>query len=79
LHQYVQDNSLLPPLLDLVCPFFLKSVINLDLSFVKSDKHGSICILLHADNQLDHRCFLKMLSLFSTVRFLASLPNIKGP
>ena len=36
----------------------------LDLSFVQGDKYGSICILLHADIQLDQHHLLKMLSFF---------------
>jgi hypothetical protein len=48
--------------------FMLKSLIYLDMSFVQGDTYGSICILLHADRQLDQDSLLKMLS-FSTVWF----------
>jgi hypothetical protein len=36
----------------------------LDLIFVQGDKNGSICILLHADRQLNQHHLLKMLSFF---------------
>jgi hypothetical protein len=36
----------------------------LDLSFVQGDKYGLICILLHADIQLDYDHLLQMLSFF---------------
>jgi len=36
--------------------------MHLDLGFVQGDKHGSICILLHADLQLNQHHLLKMLS-----------------
>jgi len=38
------------------------SLIHLDLRIVLGDKNGSICILLHADLQLNQRHLLKMLS-----------------
>jgi hypothetical protein len=41
-----------------------RSLICLDLSFVQEDKNGSICILLHADCQLNQHHLLKMLSFF---------------
>ena len=44
--------------------FTLRSLIHLDLSFVQSDKHGSIYVLLYADIQLDQHHLLKMFSLF---------------
>jgi hypothetical protein len=46
-----------------VSGFMLRSLIQLDLSFMQGDKHGSICILLHADRQLDQDHLLKMLSI----------------
>ena len=47
-----------------VSGFILRSLIQLDLSFVQGDKYGPICILLHADIQLDQHHLLKMFSLF---------------
>ena len=44
--------------------FMLKSLIHMDLSFVQDEKYGSMCILLHADIQLDQHHLLKMLSFF---------------
>ena len=44
----------------------LRSVIYLDLSFVQGDNYVSICILLHADIQLDQH---HLLNLFSIVWF----------
>jgi len=38
--------------------------IHLDLIFVQGDKNGSICILLHADLQLNQHHLLKMLFFF---------------
>jgi uncharacterized membrane protein YwaF len=59
----------------------LRSLIHLDMdmSFVQGDKYGSICILLHADMQLDQHHLLKMLSffLFFHCTVLASLLKIK--
>ena len=46
----------------------LRSLVHLYLSFVQGDKYGSICILLHADIQLDQHQLFKMLS-FSIVWF----------
>jgi hypothetical protein len=58
-------------------PYFtLRSLTQLDLSFVQGDRYGSICILLHADIQLDHHHLLKMLSFFHCI-VLASLSKIK--
>ena len=59
-----------------VSSFMLRSLIHLDLSFVQGDKHSSICILLHANIQLDHHHWLKMFSL-SIVFFLSSLSKLK--
>jgi hypothetical protein len=59
-----------------VSSFMWRSLIYLDLSFVQGDKNGSICILLHADLQLDQHHLLKMLSFFHYM-FLASLSKIK--
>ena len=42
-----------------VSGFMLRSLIHLDLSFVQGDRYGSICILLHADIQLDWHQLLK--------------------
>ena len=47
-----------------VSGFTLRSLIHLDLNFVQGDRYGSICILLHADIQLDQHHLLKMFSLF---------------
>jgi hypothetical protein len=47
-----------------VSGFMLRSLIHLDLSFVQGDRCGSICILLHADIQLEQHHLLKMLSSF---------------
>jgi hypothetical protein len=41
-----------------------KSLIHLDLRFVQGNKNGSICIVLHANHQLNEHCFLKMLPFF---------------
>jgi hypothetical protein len=44
------------------------SLIQLDLTFVQRDKNGLICILLHADIQLDQeKAFVEMLSLFNSI------------
>ena len=56
----------------------LRSLIHLDLSFVQGDKYGSICILLHADIQLDQHHLLKMLSFFHCM-VLASLSKYRCP
>ena len=45
------------------------SLIYLDLSFVKGDKNGSICILLHASSQLYQHNLLKRVSFFPTEWF----------
>jgi hypothetical protein len=42
----------------------LRCLIHLDLSFVQSDTYGSICILLHADTQLDQHHLLKVFFFF---------------
>ena len=47
-----------------VSGFMWRSLIHLDLSFVEGDKNGSICILLHADRQLNQHHLLKMRSFF---------------
>ena len=47
-----------------VSGFMWRSLIHLDLRFAQEDKNGSICILLHADHQLNQHHLLKMLSLF---------------
>jgi hypothetical protein len=56
----------------------LRSLIHLDLSFVQGNKYGSICILLHADIQLDQHSLLQVLSFFHYM-VLASLSEIKCP
>ena len=40
----------------------------MDLSFVKGDKNGSICILLYADCQLNQHYLLKMMSSTTTTQ-----------
>ena len=45
-------------------------------TFLQRDKSGSICILLHADHQLNQHHLLKMLSFFHWM-VLAPLSNIK--
>jgi len=45
-----------------VSGFMWRSLIHLGLSFVQGGKNGYICILLHADHQLNEHHFLKMLS-----------------
>jgi hypothetical protein len=42
----------------------LKFLVHPDLSFVQGDKYGSICILPHADIQLDQHYLSKMFSFF---------------
>jgi hypothetical protein len=59
-----------------VSDFMRRSLIHLDLSFVQVDKNGSICILLHADLQLNQHNLLKILSFFHWI-VLASLSKIK--
>jgi hypothetical protein len=54
----------------------LRSLIHLDFMLAQGDKYGSICILLHANIQLDQHHLLKMLSLFHCV-VLAYLQKIK--
>ena len=56
--------------------FMLRSLIHLYLNFVQGDKNGSICILLHADCQLNQHHLLKMLSFFHWM-VLAPLSKIK--
>lgn len=45
-----------------VCGFIFRSLIHLDLSLVKDDKHLSICILPHADIQFNQSHLLKIAS-----------------
>ena len=61
-----------------VSGFMFRFLINLDLSFVQGDKYGDICILLHADLQLDQYRFFKVLS-FSHCMVLDFLSKIKCP
>ena len=42
-----------------VSGFKWSSLIHLDLNFLQGDKNGSICILLHANCQLNQHCFWK--------------------
>ena len=44
-----------------VSGFMWMSLIHLDLSFVQGDKNGLICILLHADHQMNQQHLLKIL------------------
>jgi hypothetical protein len=50
-----------------VSGFMWRSLIYLDLSFGQREKNGSICILLHADLELNQQHFLKMLSFFHLI------------
>jgi hypothetical protein len=59
-----------------VSGFMWSSLIHLDLSFVQGNKNRSICILLHASQQLSQHHLLKMLSSFHWV-VLAPLSKIK--
>ena len=52
-----------------VSVYMWRSLIHLDLSFVQGDKNGSICILLHADHQLNQHYLLKILSIFPLYSF----------
>jgi hypothetical protein len=56
----------------------LRSLTHLDLSFVQSDKYGSVFIILHVDIQLGHHHLLKML-FFPHCMVLAYLLKIKCP
>jgi hypothetical protein len=47
-----------------VSVFMWSSLTHLDLSFVQGDKNGSICNLLHANQQLSQHHLLKILSFF---------------
>ena len=47
-----------------VSGFRWRSLIHLDFSFVQRDRHGSICILLHSDFQLNQHHLLDMLDGF---------------
>ena len=47
-----------------VSGFMLRSLIHLEMSFVRGDEYETICILLHADIQLDQHYLLKMFSFF---------------
>jgi len=44
--------------------FMWRSLIYLDWSFIQRNRNGSVCILLHADLQLNQHHLLKMLSFF---------------
>ena len=55
--------------------FKSRALVYLDLSFVQGNIYGLICILLHADIQLEYH-LLKMLSFFFFhCLFLTSLPK----
>jgi hypothetical protein len=47
-----------------VSGFMWRFLTHVDLSFVQGDRNGSICILPHADLQLNQHHLLKMLSFF---------------
>jgi hypothetical protein len=61
-----------------VCSSMLRSLIHFDLSFVQGDRYISICILLHADIQLEQHYLLKTLSFFHCM-VSNSLPKLKCP
>jgi hypothetical protein len=61
-----------------VSDFMWRSLIHLDFSFVQGYMNGLICILLHANCQLNLYNWLKMLSFFHWV-VLATLSKIKWP
>ena len=61
-----------------VFDFMLRLLIHMDLSSLQCDRYKSICIFLHADNQLHHHHLLKLLSFFQYV-YLASLSKIITP
>ena len=61
-----------------VSGFIWRSLNHLDLTFLKGNKNGSICIFLHADFQLNQHHLLKMLSFFQWI-VLAPLSKIKCP
>jgi hypothetical protein len=62
----------------LCAAFESHNMIHLDLSFVRGDKNGLVCILLHDNRQLNQHHLLKMLS-FSYWMVLAPLSKIKRP
>ena len=66
LYQWVHGYSPLSVLLDLVYPALCCGLWP-TLSFVEADRYGSICTLLHVDNQLDQHHLLKTLSFFHCV------------
>jgi hypothetical protein len=61
-----------------VSGFIWRSLIHLYLSFVQGEKNRLICILLHADLQLNQHHLFKMLSDFHW-KVLALFPKIKWP
>ena len=62
-----------------VSVYILRSFNPLGLKFVQGNsKYGSICILLHADIQLDQHHWMEMFSFFHCM-VLGSLVKIKGP
>jgi hypothetical protein len=50
-------------------------LIHVDLSFVQCDRYGYICILLHANIQLNQCHMLKMLSFFLFYNFYFFIKN----
>ena len=59
-----------------VVRLILRSLIQLDMSFVHGDRYGSIFMLLQVDIQLCQNHLLKMLSFFHCI-ILASLSKIR--
>ena len=62
LYQCTQSYSPLSSIIFILSDLMLRSLSHLDLSFVQSNKHGSICILLHTHIQVDQQYLLNMLS-----------------
>lgn len=58
--------------------FMLRSLIHLDFGFVQGDRYGSICILLHADIQLNQHHLIEEASFFHCM-ILASLSKFRCP
>jgi hypothetical protein len=52
--------STFPSLRSSVFGLMVKSLVHLELSFVKGDKYGSICFLLYEDIQFDQHHFFIM-------------------
>ena len=60
--QFLQSYFHLSSIRFSVSGFVLKSLIHLGLSFEQGDEYEFICILLHADSQVDQHHLLKILS-----------------